>query len=474
MERSRGVSGAALAFLFLLSAAVTEKLEAAPADSSADSLIAAATPVAQGSSAIAGTDLGATSAPPWNPPHALNPRRGWEQALLFPGRIASLPLVGLATALDHGLLWVEETALIQKAGFLTEQVSSRFGLRPGFASLGDRTGLGLRLQARVWYLPGALKNRFVIAHSASTRSYHRTEIQASGKPASVDYRYEWRPQERFYGTGMDMPEDSLANYASQFEHVKLNLTHGWNKDTPESDPRTEFSVWVGPRAMVTRTGRESGKPSIEQYFPDEVDATLDHRLEHLVYGGRFRTDWRAGIPHWSAGWRVGVEVERYDRPLEWLAMKSARGEGAQFTRTTLEAETGISFLRDPRTLRVMGKVVDQGVTSGRDHFMIADLSNLGGREGLSGFAPGRFHDMDLLLMRVAYVFPLVRRLEIELHADAGGVFPDVWTDSRVDRLETCVGIALRGRTKSSPFGSIGLDVSRETARIRYTLGRVVE
>jgi hypothetical protein len=472
MER-RALPGAALALFSLLGAATSTSIAAPVGRTDADSLQPLASAVVQASTSVPGSaSLAATSQPPWNPSEPISSRRPWEQVLLFPGRIVSLPLVALGVIADKTLLYVEETAFVQRAAVFGETVSKRFGISPQLAKLGDRTGLGIRVEARAPFFGGAIRNLVTVAHSASTRHYHLTEVRALGQPMAIDYAYEWRPQERFYGIGMDATEDSLANYAAQSEHVRVRYLHGWNRDTPESDPRTEFAAWIGPRTLITRTGREPGKPSIEQYFPADVATTLNRRLEQLTYGMRFASDWRVGVPHWSSGWRVLIQAERFDRPLEWLALRSARGDGAQFTRTTLEAETGISFLRDPRTLRLMGRVVDQGITSNADRMMVADLMSLGGREGLSGFAPGRFHDVDLMLLRLSYVFPLVRRLEIELHTDAGGVFPNVWEDASWGDLEHCFGIALRGRTKSTPLGSIGVDVSRETARIRYTLGRV--
>src|SRR5437667_5590781 len=48
--------------------------------------------------------LGPTWQRPWNPPAAMPRRRGWERALLLPGRIVTLPLSGLGIATDRGLL----------------------------------------------------------------------------------------------------------------------------------------------------------------------------------------------------------------------------------------------------------------------------------------------------------------------------------------------------------------------------------
>src|SRR5690348_8119364 len=59
----------------------------------------------------ADSSLAATSAPPWNPPHVIARRRLWEQAVLLPGRIVTLPLSGLDDVSNRMLLMAEKRAL---------------------------------------------------------------------------------------------------------------------------------------------------------------------------------------------------------------------------------------------------------------------------------------------------------------------------------------------------------------------------
>src|SRR5580765_588632 len=65
------------------------------------------------STVTAGSDnLAPTSDVPWNPPRAVSPRRPWEQAVLLPGRIVSLPLVGLGGVMRHSMLYLENRGRI--------------------------------------------------------------------------------------------------------------------------------------------------------------------------------------------------------------------------------------------------------------------------------------------------------------------------------------------------------------------------
>jgi hypothetical protein len=167
---------------------------------------------------------------------------------------------------------------------------------------------------------------------------------------------------------------------------------------------------------------------------------------------------------------LALQVERYDANVGRLPLTTSLAEGASFTRVSLEGETGVSFMRDPRTIRLKVRVVDETVGSRRDRFLLSDLSQLGGREGLSGFGPGRFHDLDLLHVKLMYVFPLARLAECEAHSEWGAVYPDVWADAKLSTLQHSVGLSLRARNSASPYGEVGFDVSADGVRITYALG----
>src|SRR4249920_3047993 len=109
---------------------------------SVDDSLPGATRPAGDSTVTAGSDnLAPTSDVPWNPPHAMSPRRSWEQAVLLPGRIVSLPLVGLGGVMRHSLLYLENRGRIPIA---PQPPRTKVAPMIGFQmlGLGDRTGLG--------------------------------------------------------------------------------------------------------------------------------------------------------------------------------------------------------------------------------------------------------------------------------------------------------------------------------------------
>ncbi|HYM82091.1 MAG TPA: hypothetical protein VEY91_11870 [Candidatus Limnocylindria bacterium] len=420
---------------------------------------------APGASAAAHPDHGATTAPPWNSPHAVPVERTWETALRLPGRIVSLPLRALGFVSERFLLRVEDASVVPKAAYLYSALPYA-GVFVTPASLGDRTGFG----ATVRIVPPPIRNHLQAEVSGSTRNYSSTRIAASAGPARLAYRYDWRPQERFFGVGLRASSDDTTAYAWQTEQVRFGLEYPWMRSGQPS-PRTQVSAWVGPRSIVVRRGRDPDVVSFEQEFPGLAPGQLDRRFEHLVYGGRAQVDRRTGAPHWSHGYRVALQIERFDQPIEAFALRSAAAASPSFTRKRLEAEWGFSFMRDPRTIRLGWVVVDQDAASD-SVLLLPDLARLGGAQGLAGFEPGRFHHRDALAMKLSYIFPMAEHFEFDLHTEVGGVYADVMEDPRLDDLETSYGVALRPRSKETVLGSIGVDWSREKVRIRYSLGGV--
>jgi hypothetical protein len=143
-----------------------------------------------------------------------------------------------------------------------------------------------------------------------------------------------------------------------------------------------------------------------------------------------------------------------------------------FRRLTLAGQVGWSFMRDPRTLRVVARLVDiQPLDSARPP-LLHDLSWLGGGVGLGAFGVGRFHDLALLVVKLGYIFPLVRYGELEVATEVGTISGDVWSDTRIDGLERTYSVVLRPRSLSAPLGAIGVSWGREGARMRLSLGGV--
>jgi len=413
--------------------------------------------------------LAASTAPPWNPPAPIPPRRGWEQAVLFPGRIVSLPLFLLGRAADNALNYGEQSGWIP-TGPVIEPRTGSTRITPGTPHLGGRAGVGASIDVRQRLFSGAQKTELGVMVASTLRNYNGEFVTLRGNPLMLQYGSTWRPQEHFYGIGPNVSDDRMTDYSTRREYVRLEAAREAGPDLT-SPARTRVATWVETRFDAIGTGRESGVPTFQAEFPVVAAPLLEHPVEHLIYGVSVSNDARAGVPHWSHGTRILVSAERHDTPIDGIALGTGSG-GAQFNRYLLEGETGVSFGRAPRTLRFLGRVVDQQVNSGTDRMLLSDLSTLGGTNGLAGYHQGRFQDLDLMLLKTSYVFPISRRFELDLHSEWGSVYGDVWRDAQLGTLHNSYGVSLRGAYVSGPIAAIGFDFSREGVRATYSLGRV--
>ena len=439
-SRAAVAAAATLALLAVLAPAGDAIAATAPADS-------------------ASASLEATHLPPWNPPHPIGASEPWEAVVRFPGRLVSLPLAALGQGTRKALLAAEQGFYVQRFLYFFHGVPVPFSIGP--AGLGDRTGLGAGATIQPKLGPVHLHALF----DASTLGYTRARAHVALGFAMAEYRIDQRPADRFFGFGMNAREADESRYGL----YQQRLVAGIDAASPLrglAGPRERFSAWIGPRWTRTTQGDGSDEHSIAEVFPAAVAGTLDRDFEHLTYGTLLEADHRRGAPHWSHGWRASAQAERFDRPL----VASPARTGAQFTRYMYLAEAAGSFRRDPRTLRLTLTATDQEIGAGADRFFVSDLARLGGANGLAGFEPHRFHDVDAMNLRAAYVFPISEHLEFDLHGDAGGTFASLQDDFRPNRLRQSAGFTLRARSAMSVISAIGFDFSPETARFVFSMG----
>lgn len=405
----------------------------------------------------ADSSLAATTLPPWNPPRAVPASAPWETVVRFPGRLASLPIAALGQATRCGLLAAEQGFYVQRVLYFFRGVPVPIGAGP--AGLGDRTGLGAGVHIAPPLGPVKLEALF----DASLKSYTRGRASFGVPAVKVTYAIDQRPNERFFGFGMDTHKGDEGRYGLKQERVALQLAARRGKP---NETRETVAAWAGPRWSRLTQGFGSDDVSIVKRFPGLVTGTLERQIEHLTYGARAEIDRRGGAPHWSHGWRASAEAERFDRPL----VASPSRAGSQFTRYQYLAEAGVSAGRDPRTVRLTLQVTDNEMISAPARFLVSDFARLGGASGLAGFEPHRFHDLDAMNLRAAYIWPLAQHFEMDVHGDAGGVFTDLQHELRPNRLRQSAGLALRGRTATAVIMRLGLDASPETTRFVFSMG----
>jgi hypothetical protein len=407
------------------------------------------------------TDLAPTSSVPWNPPRAASNHEPWEQVLNAPLTLVSLPIRALGALTEAGLLRVQQDRFVPRVQYGIA-VTRRSGLNLGPPELGIRPGFGVALT----YVPPPSRGWLRASVAGSFHRYHRERVELGPPWLFADYTNDWRPQEPFYGIGADAGKRDVSNYAMRAERAELQL-----RLRAGTRVRREVGAWLGGRQTVLRSGRDPIRPSFETAFPPLADA-LDVEQRQVTAGTGVALDTRSGRPHWARGWRLEAQAERV-APARWgKALFSDHGDSPGFRRFTLAGQVGWSFMRDPRTLRLAARVVDIKPFDPMRPPAPFDLSHLGAGAGLAGFEPGRFHGLDLLLVKLDYIFPLVEYAELQLSTEVGAVSGDVWHETRVDRLERSYSVMLRPRSHRAPLGAFGVSWSREETRVSVSLGGV--
>ena len=409
---------------------------------------------------VATASLAASTAPPWNPSAPVPWEEPWERVVRFPGLVLSWPLRQLGTLVDRGLTSAEEAKLVPKTVAIA-QVPAANGVVIAPASLGDRTGFGVALR-----LAPPRVGKFVrLAWEGSTLQYSRTTLRLGYGPAWLEYQYEWRPQDAFFGSGLDTSPAEESNFASERQHLVVRVL----QRAALGRARLAADAWAGERSLVMRPGKGSDGPSFDVRFPS-LAGLDDLHEDSFTAGATFAYDGRVkGIQHWVRGVRAAITAESFEELAQSRLFFPGTQVASTFGRVRYELESGWSFfMADPRTVRLALRVVDQHVDRGV--LLLPDLASLGGSEGLAGFEPRRFHDVDAAVGRLTYLFPIGKHLELDLHAEAGGVYGDVWRGLRLSTLRRSGGFALRPRSDTAVLGALGLDWSSETVRFRYSLG----
>ena len=413
--------------------------------------------------------LGATSEVPWNPPQAMPSRLAWERAVLLPGRIVSLPLL----ALGSGPITLPPL----RAGprlprdWSSRQGSGRRGVAIGPANREIGPDWAARSRSGSDLLRGALESRVSLEYTATVRRYNRTLLTWSGRPLSLQYGYEWRPREQFYGIGDDAREDGVSDYASQGEFVRAGMTWESNRERDPSQPRRSSDLWGGPRSQVTRTGRESGEDLLRS--PPSRGRTRDAGSTRREPGLR---DPAAARPEY----RIAASPPR----LACAAGGGALRRAASGVRgCTARVATRASRAPKPKPAGVLRSCATPGRCDCSLH--VTDLQagsdragcrspicpTLGGHTGLGATRPGASTTWTCSWRGSPTSFRSCGAARWTCTRTGAPSTPTSGTMRSLHSLHNSFGFALRVRDIARPR-LVGFDFSREGRRLRFSLGGV--
>ncbi|MCP4570323.1 MAG: BamA/TamA family outer membrane protein [FCB group bacterium] len=291
------------------------------------------------------------------------------------------------------------------------------------AGYGKEAGLKFGFGLRKLNLP--INDRVRIDWYYSTNDYQSYRVRYRIEKFFSDrlgidfyFRYKKRTRESFYGLGMDSRKDYRANFTH--EHTEFRL------DIPV---QTAGNIFLGFSGGYIISNLYDGRdPELEGHLAviaaDPDFALTEGRLDgsrYILCGGVFRFDGRdhAGQP--SRGTLIKSRMVRY--------LGVNRSDNLGFYHTRIDVSHYIEvFKKRILAARIVLQRFD--ADNNNDRALPINLTGqLGGIDGLRGYARGRFIDNDLALASLEWRFPVWRILDGFVFLDEGRVYDEI-TDSQ--------------------------------------------
>lgn len=369
--------------------------------------------------------------------------------------------------LERALWWVE------KNGFQIFTVNYK-GFYPRIGNLS--TGSGFAPAVRFWS-PDTGGSPFDIQSSAaySTRGYQQYDLQFGKydekapeyflsanrtgiRPVGdilvrerrsflyADLRYQYFPQEDFFGLGPDSQESERTDYLQ--ESATYSVVAGY-----------QFARWFGAglRAGLLQVnigpGTDSRFPTTQEVFtPAEAPGLYDQPLfYHLTSSAIFDLRDKPKNPH--SGGMLGLSFTWVD---------DSRTDLFRFRRFALDGRYYLPLGSVARVLALRAFASTDSADNGQVvPFYLMDT--LGGSQTLRGFREFRFRDTNLMYLSAEYRWEAVPAIEGVLFYDTGKVFSDR-SDFNFDNLEDSWGAGIRLKTSNAVIVRFDVGFSREGTR----------
>jgi hypothetical protein len=216
-------------------------------------------------------------------------RPAWEKFVSLPGKVISLPLVGLLKGVEWSLIWMEDTGIAQWAlDLLTVKIPTK-GIEP---LVSRREGIGLR-----YYDNTLFRNRTQISLSTQAwvvdaRQRHVFEYRGYPMPgkkleSAISLMYSQVTIEYFFGIGPKSKMADRSSFTREQAEIKYRIGKAIN-------PNTFFFISCGTDLNNILRGRDRDWPSLTDLFSKATLPGLDNRLRFrhigfsLLYDSRNR------------------------------------------------------------------------------------------------------------------------------------------------------------------------------------------
>lgn len=268
---------------------------------------------------------------------------------------------------------------------------------------------------------------------------------------------EMSGRERFFGVGPDSELEDESNLSRALAEAETGL---------EYPVRPALALSLGLRAARgdVRRGIVGGVPDTARRFP-EVAGLAGHRV--VAPRASLRYDSRGDGGRAELGTEAALNAE--------LSLR-AFGSSAAFLRLLAEIHS-YGRLYGDRAISAARVRAEHIEPLGSSEIPMLELSRLGGRDTLRGFARDRFADAASVLASYEVRVTLFRvRVagahvdgEVAPFADAGAVAPSAAALSPAD-LRASAGVGFRAATAAGVTGRLDLAASAESLSLHLTLG----
>lgn len=347
-------------------------------------------------------------------------------ALSFPFRVATFPLVLVGTALRElaGLAFVPgrpPSPIIRAFRAMVE-----WGAVPSYETVGPRSGPGVGLSLvhfRPFYLETAYTIRGSQRHAVGIE-VGREDGPAAGRLEGSFRRYA---EPHFWGVGPGTREEDEVDF--RWDHGEVALQGALQGDV------------VGLELEAAAEHNE-----VERGFDDDSPDLLDVLDPDTLFGAGERTRYaRLGgsavldLTHWTL-----MQQRGFRAILGTTAFLGIDGTDSDFLRWNAEVH-GYLPLNDRQQLAVR-TMLELNRSQGGRGVPFTHLAALGGHAGLRGFDTNRFRDTDRLAVMGEWRYEIWRSIHEDLKVESF-VFVDAGNVARrvtdLPGLETSYGFGMR-------------------------------
>jgi hypothetical protein len=332
---------------------------------------------------------------------------------LLPSKLLLAPLNLFQAGVRATLNLVEEERLVDKVDYYLRYLEDR-GVYPSVFDLGDGSGVGAGLEVRRCALPRlCLGAAAGVTHKLYQGYQASASVPLDGLEFTTRAGYLYRPEEEFFGLGPETTQATQTNYLLEDGYAEGLIRLGRERERGAFVRGLQAAASVRLDAYKAGPGKDSGEPSIEEFFSRSEVPGLDSSIDLLSVG--------LSLVHDDRDW-PDLPTTGGRRRLVAALFHDTSGGRFDFWRARLELEQLLPFssLKHAFILRALGEINEP--LSGNDEVPFFLQARLGGSVWLRGFHELRFYDEKALTWSVEYRYRIWGRADAFLYVDQGEVF----------------------------------------------------